>query len=39
MCIRWVDKESEAHEDFFGFFNALDIGAETLVWAIKDVSY
>ena len=37
ICIRWVDKELEAHEDFLGFYNVLDIGAETIVSAIKDV--
>ena len=30
ICIRWVDKELEAHEDFFGFYNVPDIGAETM---------
>ena len=37
ICIRWVDKEVEAHEDFLGFYNVPDIGAETIVLAIKDV--
>ena len=37
ICIRWVDKELEAHEDFFGVYNVPDIGAETIVSAIKDV--
>ena len=37
ICIRWVDKELEAHEDFLGFYNVPDIGAETIVLAIKDV--
>ena len=37
ICIRWVDKELEAHEDFLGFYNVPDIGAETIVSAIKDV--
>ena len=35
--IRWVDKELEAHEDFLRFYNIPDIGAETIVTAIKDV--
>ena len=30
ICIRWVDKELQAHEDFLGFYNVPDIGAETL---------
>ena len=29
ICIRWVDKEFEANEDFLGFYNVPDIGAET----------
>ena len=33
ICIRWVDKELEGHE---GFYNVPDIGAETIVSAIKD---
>ena len=37
ICIRWVDKELEAHEDFLGFYNVSDIGAETIVSAIKYV--
>ena len=36
-CIRWVDEQLEAHEDFFGFYNMPDIGAETIVSAVKDV--
>ena len=30
-------EELEAHEDFLGFYNVPDIGAETIVSAIKDV--
>ena len=26
ICIRWVDKELEAHEDFLGFYTVPDIG-------------
>ena len=37
ICIRWVDKELEAHEDFLGFYNVLVIGAETIMSAIEDV--
>ena len=36
-CIRRVDKELEAHEDFLGFYNVPDVGAETIVSAVKDV--
>ena len=37
VCIRWVDEQLEAHEDFFGFYNIPDIGAETIVLVVKDV--
>ena len=37
ICIQWVDKELEAHEYFLRFYNVPDIGAETIVSAIKDV--
>lgn len=37
ICIRWVDKELEAHKDFLGFYNVPDIGTETIVSPIKDV--
>ena len=36
MCIRWVDKHLDAHEDFLGFFHIPDISAQTIVSAIKD---
>ena len=32
-----VNRPLEAHEDFLGFYNVPDIGAETIVSAIKDV--
>ena len=31
------NKELQAHEDFLGFYNVPDIGADTIVSAIKDV--
>ena len=37
ICIRWVDKELQAHEDFLEFYNVPDIGTDTIVSAIKDV--
>ena len=37
ICIRWVDKELEAYEDFLGFYNVPDVRVETIVLAIKDV--
>ena len=39
ICIRCVDKELEAHEDFSGFYKVPDIGAETIVPAVKDVLF
>ena len=36
-CIRWIDKSLEVHEDFLGFFNIPDTGAETIVSVIKAV--
>ena len=30
ICVRWVDKHLEPHEDFLGFFNIPDISAETM---------
>ena len=32
-----MDEQLEAQEDFFGFYNIPDIGAETIVSAVKDV--
>ena len=37
ICIRWIDKGLEVHEDFLGFFNIPDSGAETIVSVIKAV--
>ena len=37
ICIRWIDKSLEVHEDFLGFFNIPDTGAETIVSVIKAV--
>ena len=37
ICIQWVDKQLEAHEDFFGFHTIPDISAETIVSAVEDV--
>ena len=39
ICIRWVDKELEAHEYFLEFYNVPDIGAETIVSAMKVVLF
>ena len=32
-----MDEQLEAHEDFFRFYNIPDIGAETIVPAVKDL--
>ena len=37
ICNLWVDEQLEAHEDFFGFYNIPEIGAEAIVSAVKDV--
>ena len=37
ICIRWIDKSLEVHEDFFGFFIIPDTGAETIDSVIKAV--
>ena len=37
ICIRWIDKSLEVHEDFLGFLNIPDTGAETIVSVIKAV--
>ena len=37
ICIRWIDKHLEVSEDFLGFFNKPDTGAETIVSVIKGV--
>ena len=37
LCVRWIDKELEAHEDFLGFVNIPNIRADTIEAVIKDV--
>ena len=37
ICIRWIDKSLEVHEDFLGFFSIPDTGAETVVSVINAV--
>ena len=37
ICIRWIDKSLEVHQDFLGFFNIPDTGAATIVSVIKAV--
>ena len=37
ISIRWFDKQLDAHEDYLGFYNIPDIGADTIASSIKDV--
>ena len=37
LCIRWVSKDFEVHEDFIGLYKVDQIDARTLVFVIKDV--
>lgn len=37
LCVRWIDKELEAHEDFLGFLSIPNIRADTIEAVIKDV--
>ena len=36
LCLRWVDNELVAHEDFFGFYKILNIAADTTVSVVED---
>lgn len=35
LCLRWVDDNLQAHEDFLGFYNIPNINADTIV-SVKD---
>ena len=35
FCVRWVDQDLNACEDFLGFYEILNIKAQTIVTAIK----
>jgi len=37
VCIRWVDRYLEAHEEFIGLYLLENIEANTIVSAIRDV--
>ena len=37
LCLRWIDDNLEAREDFLGFYNIPNINADTIVSVIKDV--
>ena len=37
ICLRWVDKNLETHEDFLGLYSLSDVRADTITNAIKDV--
>ena len=36
ICIRWIDRSLEPHEDMIGFYQIEDIKSETLFKSIKD---
>ena len=36
FCLRWIDENIEAHEDFIGFYQISNIEAVTITSAIKD---
>ena len=36
LCLRWVDNELVAHEDFLGFYEIPNIAADTIVSVVKD---
>ena len=36
ICVRWVDDNLEAHEDFLGYYQIHNIKSNTIVSAIKD---
>jgi hypothetical protein len=36
ICVRWVDDNLEAHEDFLGYYQIPNIKSDTIVSAIKD---
>ena len=36
ICLRWVDDQLEAYEDFLGFYNIPNIQSSTIVPVIKD---
>ena len=36
MCLRCVDNELVAHEDFLGFYKIPNIAADTIVSVVKD---
>lgn len=37
LCLRWVDDDLEAHEDFLGFYHIPNINADTIVSVMKDI--
>ena len=36
ICVRWVDDNLKAHEDFLGFYQITNIKRDTIVSTIKD---
>ena len=37
ICLRWVDSELNAHEEFIGMYNVDQIDSATLVHVVKDI--
>lgn len=37
ICIRWVDLNLEAHEEFIGLYKVDNIKADTIVGGIRDI--
>lgn len=36
LCLRWIDSDLEAHEDFLGFYQIPNISADTITLVIQD---
>ena len=36
LCLRWIDNDPEAHEDFIGFHQIPNIGADAIISVIQD---
>ena len=36
ICLRWIDKDMEVHEDMVGLYQIDDTGADTITRSIKD---
>ena len=38
LCLRWVDDELEAHDEFIGLKNMPNTDADSIVWELKNIS-